>query len=113
MPARLGVRTRHVKAAKRVSTHQRSSALPVEVEVADVEALGCLVQLQPVLGVDGAGKPVLGVVGNFQRLVEVLGLDNGQDRPKDLLLGDARRRRHVSYDCRLYKVAWARAFAAP
>ena len=38
------------------------------------------------LGVDGAGQAELGVVGDFERVVEAAGFDHGQHRAEDLFL---------------------------
>ena len=40
------------------------------------------------LGIDSAGKSVLGIVGDLQTLVEALDFDNRQDRPKNFFLRD-------------------------
>ena len=38
------------------------------------------------LGVDGTGQAELGVVGDFERMVEAAGFDDGEDGAKDFFL---------------------------
>src|SRR6516165_12615466 len=65
--AGLGVGAAHVEAAERVGADDRAGGLAVDVEVADEElALGAL-DLLGIAGVDRAGEPVLGAVGDRQR----------------------------------------------
>jgi len=55
--------------------HHRSRAFAVQVEVADVELAHGTIEFLARTGVDGAGQPKLGVVGDLQRMIEVAGAD--------------------------------------
>ena len=59
-------------------------------------------------GVDRAGQAVLGVVGDRQRVVEVLRLDHGQHRSEDLFLREACHRVDIGDHGGLDEVAVAR-----
>jgi hypothetical protein len=51
--------------------YHRSRALAVEVEIADVEFADGAIEFVARTGIDCAGQSELGVVGDFQRVVEV------------------------------------------
>jgi hypothetical protein len=87
--ARFGVRSGHVEAAEGVRADHGAGAFPVEIQVADVEALLGFPQMFGVIGEDRAGQPVLRIVGQFQGVLEVVGLGDGQHRAENLLLEDA------------------------
>src|ERR1019366_893683 len=69
--AGLGIGAGHVEAAEGVRAHHRSRALAVQVEVADVELAHGAVEFLARAGVDGAGQAELGVIGDFEGMVEV------------------------------------------
>ena len=50
--------------------------------------------------IDAAGQGVGGAVGDGERFVEVLRLQDGEHGAEDFFLGDGRRRRHVGEDVR-------------
>ena len=74
--ARLGVRSGHVEATEGVRAHHRSSAFPIEIQVAHMETAFGLVQMFRVVGEDRSGKSVLRVVGEFQSMLEIVGFRN-------------------------------------
>ena len=51
--------------------HHRAGAFAIDVEIADVELAHGAVDLVLRAGVDGAGQSELGVVGDFQRMIEI------------------------------------------
>ena len=91
--AGLGIGARHVEAAEGMRADHRSGALAVDVEVADVELADRAIDLVARVGVDRAGQAELGVVGDFERVVEAAGLDHGQHGAKDFFLLELRLRR--------------------
>src|ERR1051326_8955792 len=88
----LGIRSRHIEAAERMRAHHRARALAIEVQIADVETLSGLAQMLGVVREDGAGEPVLRVVGELERVLEIARPGHRQDRSEDLLLEDLRLR---------------------
>src|SRR5262245_44365462 len=50
--------------------------------------------------INGAGQTIGGAVDNFDSLVEVLHLDDGEHGTKDFFLGNAHRRTHLIKDRR-------------
>src|SRR5260370_33508465 len=95
-PASLGVGARHIEAPERMHTHESAGALAVSVQIADMELALCALDAGPIRGEERAGKSVCCPVGNGQRMVEVTRLDAREDRPEDLLLGNARVSRHLA-----------------
>ena len=71
---------------------------PVDVKVADPELAFDAVDVDGTARVDAAREGILGAVGDFQGLVQILGLEHGQDRAEDLLLGDPRTWRDIGHD---------------
>ena len=69
--------------------HHGAGALAVQVEVAAVEVFAGFLQVLAAGGIDRAGEAVLGGVGDLERVVEVLGADDGGDGAEDFLLRDA------------------------
>src|SRR6185312_16886806 len=95
--------------------HQRARALAVDVEIADMElALGAG-DTVAVGREERAGQAVLRVVGDGQRLVKVLRLDDRQHRPKNLFLRQPRRGRDIGDDGRRDEIAllagWLAAYS--
>jgi hypothetical protein len=58
------------------------------------------------LRVDGRGQTVLCRIGDLDRLVVRLELDDARDRAKDFLLGNPHVHRHIGEGRRLNKVAF-------
>ena len=75
-----------------------AGALAVEVEVAGEELGGGPAELVAVARVDRAGKPVLGGVGEFERVAEVLGPGDGEHGTEDLLFENDCIHGHVGND---------------
>src|SRR5438132_5767860 len=67
---------------------KRAGALPVHIEVADKEFFFRPADLLRIVAEDRAGQAELRVVGDSQCIVEITRANHGQDRTKDLLLGD-------------------------
>src|ERR1043165_6950240 len=111
-PAGLRVRAAHVEAAEGVRADERACALAVEVEVADVELAARALQLLAVVRVDRAGQAVLRVVGDAERVVEVVRADAGEDGAEDFFLLDAVAGLHVGDDGRLDEEALLAVAAA-
>src|SRR6476646_1022837 len=76
--ARFGVGPGHIEAAKGMRADHRASALAVDVQVADVEFADGAFDLVTRTGVDRARETELGVVRDFERVVEAARLDHGQ-----------------------------------
>jgi hypothetical protein len=88
--------------------HHGAGALAIDVEVADEEFGGGAFRIfRLIVGVDRAGQPVLGVVGQFQRMIEVRALRHRQHRAEDLFLENARLRIDVGNHGRLDEIAVA------
>src|SRR5450755_2599305 len=85
----------------------RTRAFAIDVEVADVELADGTVDLVARLGVDGAGQAELGVVGDFERVVETACLDHCEYGAEYLFLLQLRLRGDISKDRRLDEVAFA------
>src|SRR5438874_7089926 len=105
--AGFGVGSRHIEAAEGMRTYDRSRALAVDVQVADVELLHGAFNLRARTGVDGAGQAKLGIVGDLERMIVVPGLDHCQYRPENLFLFELGFRLDVGNHGRLDKVALA------
>jgi len=75
-----------------VRAHHRSRTLAVQVEVADVELAHGAIQFLARTGVDGAGQTELGIVGDFEGVIEIARLDDDQHRAEDLFLLERRLR---------------------
>src|SRR3954451_24733754 len=73
----------------------RSGALAIDVQVADVELADGALELVARTGVDSAREPELGVVGNFERVVEAAGLDHRQHRTEYFFLLKLGLRRNI------------------
>ena len=66
----LGICAGHVESAEGVRAHHRARALAVDVEVAHVEVAPGAVDLVARFGIDGARETELGVVGDFEGVIE-------------------------------------------
>src|SRR5579863_2177451 len=86
----------------------RARALTIEIKIADVEAFASLFQLLRILRINSAGKPKFRAVRDFQRVIEVPGLDNRENWAKNLFLSDARLRIDVRDHRRLNEVTITR-----
>lgn len=75
----------HAEAAEGLAADECAGAGSVDVEVADSEVFFGLVDVCGFAGEDAAGEFVFVVVGESHRFVEVRCVDDGQDRPEDLL----------------------------
>src|SRR5262249_6145241 len=106
--ARLGVSAGHVEAAEGMCADHGAGAFAVEIEIARLEFIARALQLFARTGVNGAGQPELGVVGDVERVIEIARLDYGQHRPEDLFLSQPRGGSDVSNDSGLDEVALAR-----
>src|SRR5436305_96138 len=71
-------------------THDSSSALTIDVEIADVKILFGALDLLFGVGVDGPGKPVFRAIGDRQGIVEILGFNHRQHRPENFFLRQPR-----------------------
>src|SRR5579862_2740996 len=60
--AGLGVGSRHIEPAKRMSTHHCASALAVQVKISNMKFADRSIQLLPRLAVYASGQPKLGVI---------------------------------------------------
>src|SRR6266498_2723472 len=78
VPPRLRVCPGHVEAAKRMRPHERSSALPIQIKVADMKLSPRSLQLFFVRTINSSSQPELRVVGNLQCVVIVLSLNHCQ-----------------------------------
>ena len=79
----------------------------VDPDRAGAQALGHPHGAGRVAAPDGAGQAVPRVVGHGDRVVVVVDTDDGQDRPEDLLLGDAEDGRPGLSWWGRYKPPWA------
>src|SRR5262249_47279979 len=68
---------------------QRARAFAVDVEVTHVEIPFRALDPPTFPRIESAGQTVNRVVGDRERVVDVFGFDQGEDRAEDLLLGDA------------------------
>src|SRR2546425_12236149 len=93
--------------------NERPGALPIQIEVPDVEGLLRLVETPRILRVQGPGESVLRAVGNPNRRLVVPRRDDRQDGTEDLLLGDGRVGLDVGDDGRADEVSFPRPFLAP
>src|SRR5579862_2480761 len=84
-----------------------SGAFAVDVEVSYVEFADGAIDLVARFGVDGAGQAELGVVGDFQRVVEAAGFNYCQHGAEDFFLFEFRLWRNVGEYRRLEEVAFA------
>ena len=75
----------HVEAAEGMSRDGGAGALAVNVQVADMELTFCALDLIARLGVDRASQAKFGVIGNLKRVIVILRLDDGQERPDNIL----------------------------
>src|SRR5262249_15188534 len=86
--ARLRANARHSKAAEGLAGDEGAGDAAVDVEVADAElALGPL-EVRGLAREDAARELVRAVVGDGQGVLEGLGVQDGDDGPEDLFLGD-------------------------
>src|ERR1700690_91836 len=74
----LGIGAGHVEAAEGVRAYHRSRAFAVQVEVAYMKLAHGAVEFLARTGVDGTGESELGVVGDFEGVIEVARLDHYQ-----------------------------------
>src|SRR5207237_8927304 len=88
-----------------MGARERAGAFPVDVQVADVEALARLLDAIRDGGEDCAREAELRVVRDVERVVEVTRADDREHRPEDLLLRDARAWADVVEDRRLDVIA--------
>src|SRR2546425_10638986 len=88
-PARLRVRAGHVEPTEGMASYQGAGAFAVEGEVTDEETLRRRFEFFPVLRVNGDGQPVLVIVPDLARIVQVPGFDHGKGGDKKFFLRDA------------------------
>src|ERR1044071_4027097 len=84
-----------------------AGALAIDVQVADVKLLHAALEFLLVPAIDGARQTELGVVGNPQRMIEAVRLDDRQDGPEDLFLLQLGLLRNVRKDSGLDEEAIA------
>src|SRR5262249_24845215 len=84
--------TRAPMATKRVAAHARSGDRPGDLGVARAEPLGGMADARGRARVETASERVLGVVGERERVLEVIGTQHRQERAEDLLARDPRAR---------------------
>src|SRR6266511_3807233 len=94
--AELAADARLLVAAERVPWVEQ--VVVVDPDGAGAQPLGDLDGPGGVAAPDGAGQPVVGVVGDRDRLLVAVERDHRQHRPEDLLLGDACRGVDVGED---------------
>src|SRR5262249_38665189 len=94
----LGIGARHIEAPEWVHTNQRASALAVDIEIAGEELTLGLRDASAVAREERTGQPVLGVVGDGERVIVVFRADKRQHWAEDFLLGNARCRRDIGDD---------------
>lgn len=102
-----GVGTGHIETAEGLGADHGAGAFAVEVEVADVEAVGGELEAGGVGGVGGAGEAVLAIVGEFEGVFEVARGGDGEDGAEDFLLEDAGGGGDIGDDGGLKEVAVA------
>src|SRR5258708_40199869 len=85
--------------------YHRSRAFAVQVEVAYVELAHSAIEFLARAGVNGTGQTKLGVVGDFERMIEVARFDHHQHWAKDFFLLERRLRWDVGNHRGLNKVA--------
>ena len=84
--AGFGIGAGHVEAAEGVGSYHGAGAFAVDVEIAHVEVAAGAVDLVAGLGVDCAGEAELGVVGDFEGVIEAAGFDDGENWSEDFFL---------------------------
>src|ERR1700687_1038370 len=94
--------------------HHRAGALAVKVKVADEEALACFPDMLRVVRKHCTGQPVLRVIRQLERVLEVLGLRYREHGAENLLLENPRVGFHVGDDRGLDEVSltWRRTAAS-
>ena len=85
----------------------RARALAVDVEVADVEITEGTLDFVARLRVHSARQSKFCVIGDFERVLEILRFDHRQHRPKDFFLLEFGLGRNVSEDGWLQEVSLA------
>ncbi len=70
----------------------------VDVDDAGFEAAGELEGAGEIFGGEAGGQAELRLVGDLDGVVEILGLDDGEDGTEDFFLGDAHVRSHIRED---------------
>ncbi len=83
--AGFGADAGHAEAAEGLAGDECAGASSVDVEVADAELFFGLVDVCGFSCEDAAGEFVCVVVGQLHRLVEVFGMDDGEDWAEDFL----------------------------
>src|SRR5215472_14912300 len=106
--AGLGVGAGHVEPAEGMRADHRAGALAVQIQIPDVEHFFGLADLFGILRVHRAGQAKLRVVGNRERVVVILRLDDREHGTKHFLLRQPRFRRHVRDNRRLDEISIAR-----
>ena len=76
----------------------RAGAFAIQIEIANVEGFLRFFEFRGIFRVDAAGQSELGVVGDFEGVVEVPRFDHRQHRAENFFLGDARLGIDVSDD---------------
>ncbi len=69
-----------------MSSYHRAGAFSVQIKIAGIKNLLCLLELLFIASVDGTGKTELGVVGNLKRMVKISCFYHGKDRTENFFL---------------------------
>src|SRR5215469_500694 len=92
--------------------HDRTRALAIDVQIADVELTLGILDLVRRQRISRTRESELGVVGDFDTVLEVARLDDGEHRAEDLFLRNGRFGTYIRDDGRLHEVAVAGLFRA-
>src|SRR5205823_12574405 len=87
-PAGLRAHAREAVAAERLAADERAGDGAVDVEVPGSQLLGGAADARRGAREEPGRERVLGIVGERERLVEVVRAHDGEERPEDLLGGD-------------------------
>src|SRR6185503_11399328 len=87
--ARLRIRPRHIEAAERMNIDKRARAFAVDIQVANVKFAPHALNPLSVRRIEPSGKTVDRIVGDRERVIEVPGFYDCENRTEYLLLRDA------------------------
>src|SRR5205807_9552872 len=85
-------------------SHHGAGRLAVEVEIARMELVPGALQFLPGGRIDGPGEPELSIIGDIEGIISIAGLDDGQHRPKNLLLRNTGGWGYICNDGRLDEI---------
>ena len=104
--ARLTANAAHSETAERLSLHDGSGDLTVQVQVAHVKIIADTFQCSRAATVDAASQCVACVIGDAQCFVKIFCLHHDQHRPKDFVLSKRGIRIDAGNDVRTDEVAF-------